>query len=143
MKNSYYRPISLLCIISKTLERIAYDKIISFVSSHISSRQFGFRQNHSTVQQLLIFLNSIYESFGSTTQTGVIYLDFKKAFDSVAHNELLFKLWCFGIQGNLWKWFRGYLASKMQCVTIGSSISALLPVISGVPQGSILGPLLL
>jgi len=90
-----------------------------------------------------VFLNSIYESFGSTTQTGVVYLDFKKAFDSVAHNELLFKLWSFGIQGNLWKWFRGYLTSKMQCVAIGSSISAQFPIISGVPQGSILGPLLL
>jgi len=87
-----YRPISLLCIISKILERIAYDKIISFVSSHISSHQFGFRQNHSTFQQLLIFLNSIYESLGSTTQTDVIYLDFKKAFDSVIHNSLV--LWC-------------------------------------------------
>jgi len=97
-----YRPISLLCITSKILERSVYDEIISFVSSHISSRQFGFRQNYSTLQQLL-FLNSIHESFGSTTQTDVIYLDFKKAFDSVAHNQLLLKLWSFGIQGNLWE----------------------------------------
>jgi len=124
-----YRPISLLCIISKILERIAYEKIISFVSSHISSYQFGFRQNHSTFQQLFIFLNCIYESLGSTTQIGVIYLDFKKAFDSVVHNELLLKFWSFGIQGNLWKWFRGYLTSRMQCVTRGSSISAQLPII--------------
>jgi len=127
MKN--YRPISLLRIISKILERIAYDKIISFVSSHISSHKFGFRQNHSTFQQLLIFLNSIYEFLGSTTQTDVINLNFKKAFDSVVHNEMLVKLWSFGIQGNLWKSFRGYLTSRMQCVTIGSSISAQLPVI--------------
>jgi len=122
-----YRPISLLCIISKILERIAYDKIISFVSSHISSHQFGFRQNHSTFQQLLIFLNSIYESLGSTTQTDVINLDFKKAFDSVVNNEMLVKLWSFGIQRNLWSWFRGYLTSRMQGT--GSSISAQLPVI--------------
>ena len=137
-----YRPISLLCIISKVLEKIVYDKVISFVSSSISSCQFGFRQNHSTLQQLLIFLSSVYESFSTRTQSDVIYLDFKKAFDSVAHNELLIKLWSFGIQGNLWKWFKSYLTSRMQCVTINSSISAQLPVISGVPQGSILGPLL-
>ena len=137
-----YRPISLLCIISKVLEKIVYDKIISFVSRSISSCQFGFRRNHSPLQQLLIFLNSVHESFGATTQTDVIYLDFKKNFDSVAHNELLVKLWSFGIQGTLWKWFRGYLTSRMQCVSINTSISAQLPVISGVPQGSILGPLL-
>ena len=96
-----YRLISLLCIKSKILERIAFEKIISFVSNHIFSCQFGFRQNHSTFQQLFIFLNSIYESLGSTTQTDVIYLDFKKAFDSVVHNELLLKFWSFGIQGFL------------------------------------------
>ena len=137
-----YRPISLLCIVSKVLEKIVYDKIVSFVSRSICSCQFGFRRNHSPLQQLLIFLNSVHESFSTTTQTDVIYLDFKKAFDSVAHNELLVKLWSFGIQGNLWKWFRGYLTSRMQCVSINTSISAQLPVISGVPQGSILGLLL-
>ena len=66
----------------------------------------------------------------------------RKLFDSVAHNELLLKLWSFGIQGSLWRWFRGYLTSRMQRVSRGSSISAQLLVISGVPQGSILGPLL-
>ena len=104
-----YRPISLLCIVSKVLEKIVYDKILSFVSRSISSCQFGFRRNHSPLQQLLIFLTSVHEAFGTTTQTDVIYLDFKKAFDSIAHTELLVKLWSFGIQGNLWKWFRGYL----------------------------------
>ena len=137
-----FRPISLLCIISKVLKKIVYDKIISFVSSSISPCQFGFRQNHSTLQQLLIFLNSVYESFGTSAQTDVICLDFRKAFDSVAHNELLVKLWSFGVTGNIWKWFRSYLTSRMHCVTINGSISDQLPVISGVPQGSILGPLL-
>ena len=137
-----YRPISLLCIISKVLEKIIYNKIIPFVSNSISSSQFGFRKNHSTMQQLLFFLESIYKSFGSNAQTDVIYLDFKKVFDSVAHGELLVKLWSFGITGSLWNWFRGYLSSRMQCVTLNHCISDLLPVVSGVPEGSILGPLL-
>ena len=136
-----YRPISLLCVISKVLEKLVYDKIISFVSSSISPHQFGFRQNHSTLQQLLIFLNSVYVSFGTSAQTDIVYLDFKKAFDSVTHNELLVKLWSF-VTGDIWKWFRGYLTSRVQCVIINGSISGQLPVISGVPQGSILGPLL-
>jgi hypothetical protein len=87
-----YRPISLLCVISKVLERIIYDKIIPFVSNFLSPSQFGFRPKHSTTQQLLAFLSCIQDSFSSNSQTDVIYLDFKKAFDSVSHNELLVKL---------------------------------------------------
>ena len=86
-----YRPISLLCCISKVLERIIYDKIIDFISVSISKGQFGFLPNRSCVQQLLLFVNSIHNSLESKTQTDVIYLDFKKAFDSVPHGELLFK----------------------------------------------------
>ena len=92
-----YRPISVLCSVSKLLEKLIYDKIIHFVSASIYSSQFGFRPNHSTTQQLLIFLNSIQDSLNSNSQADVIYLDFKKAFDSVSHNELLTKLWTFGI----------------------------------------------
>ena len=72
----------------------------------------------------------------------VLYLDFKKAFDSVAHNKLLHKLWNFGITDSLWLWVRAYLTNRCQCVSVGQSILSTLPVISGVPQGSLLGPLL-
>ena len=75
-------------------------------------------------------------------QTDVIYFDFKKAFDSVPHNELLFKLKSMGISGNLWLWFESYLFNHQQCVKINNKYSHLLPVLSGIPQGSILGPLL-
>ena len=76
------------------------------------------------------------------SQTDVVYLDFKKAFDSVSHNELLLKLWKFGICDSLWLWIRAYLSNRLQYVSVGQSVSSVLPVLSGVPQGSILGPLL-
>ena len=137
-----YRPISLLCTISKVLEKIIYNKIISFVSKSLSPYQFGFRRQHSTLQQLLLFVNSICQSLNTKSQTDVVYLDFKKAFDSVAHNELLAKLWHFGITGNLWLWFKCYLSDRHHCVSLNHCTSDFLPVISGVPQGSILGPLM-
>ena len=104
--------------------------------------QFGFLRHHSTLHQLLVFLHYIFNSFNNNTQTDVIYLDFKKAFDSVAHNELLVKLWNFGITGSVWNWFKTYLSSRIQCVHLNDAISNPLPVISGVPQGSVLGPIL-
>ena len=87
-----YRPISLLCIVSKVLEKIIYNGVIDFVISSVSTVQFGFLKGRSTLQQLLIFVNSL---INNPTQSDVVYLDFRKAFDSVAHNELLFKLWIF------------------------------------------------
>ena len=137
-----YRPISLLCVSSKVLEKIVFDHILRFVNENISLHQFRFMRHRSTLQQLLILLNSIFEASSSSSQTDLIYLDFKKAFDSVAHNELLFKLWHFGIAGNTWQWLFSYLSNRNQCVSINSTKSLPLPVISGVPQGSILGPLI-
>ena len=134
-----YRPISLLCIVSKVLERIVYKKIIDFVYNSISFFQFGFLKGRSTLQQMLLLFNAI---LSSDSQVDVIYLDFRKAFDSVAHNELLLKLWNFGICDNLWHWMRAYLSCRQQYVSVGQSRSSVLPVLSGIPQGSILGPLL-
>ena len=135
-----YRPISLLPVISKVLEKLVYNNIVDFVTSLISPSQFGFLHNRSTLQQLLVFFDMILRSSGP--QTDVVYLDFRKAFDSVAHNELLYKLWKFGITGNLWSWLCAYLTKRIQYVSVGQSFSDRLPVISGVPQGSILGPVL-
>ena len=134
-----YRPISLLCIVSKVLEKIVYNNIVDFVTKSISANQFGFLRGRSTLQQLLLSFSII---FSSKSQTDVVYLDFRKAFDSVAHNEVLLKLWKFGICDSLWQWMRAYLTNRRQYVSVGQSVSSVLPVLSGVPQGSILGPLL-
>ena len=135
----HYLPISLLCTISLVLECLIYNKVLAVASGRISSFQFGFTKNRSTVHQLLLFINQIFSSFG---QTDVIYIDFRKAFDSVPHNELLLKSWHFGITSNLWLWFKTYLTSRNQLVLVNHCFSTTLPVLSGVPQGSILGPLL-
>ena len=87
-------------------------------------------------------LNTINTSLNTNSQTDVAYLDFRKAFDSVAHKELLFKLWTFGTTGGVWKWIQAYLTNRFQNVAINGAASGVLPVISGVPQGSILGPIL-
>ena len=86
-----YRPISLLCTVSKVLERIVHEKIIDFLSPAISSHQFGFLRNRSVLQQLLIFLHNILSSFSTKSQVDVIYLDIRKAFDSIPHDKLLLK----------------------------------------------------
>lgn len=138
-----YRPISLLCIISKVLERLVFDHIIDFISDKvINQSQFGFLRGKSTIQQLLIFLEDITSYTSHNDQVDAVYLDFRKAFDSVPHAELLQKLRRCGITGKLWEWFKEYLSNRHQCTTIEQQRSGFLPVLSGVPQGSILGPIL-
>lgn len=139
---SNYRPISLLSTVSILLESIIYRKIISFIRPLLSRHQFGFLSNRSCLTNLLATYSDIIKSIDEGHTIDAIYLDFAKAFDTLSHNILLFKLWHIGITGNLWLWFKSYLTDRQHFVQVHDSSSSLLPVISGVPQGSVLGPLL-
>jgi len=75
-------------------------------------------QKHSTLQQMLVFFNEIYNSINNNSQVDAVYLDFKKAFDRVAHKELLFKLWSLGITRGTWRWLKAYLTDRQQCVLV-------------------------
>ena len=137
-----YRPISLLPAISKVLERIVHNKTCAHICANISPLQFGFLPSRSPIKQLLSLTTIIHKAFETNDSIDCVYLDFKKAFDSVPHNKLLYKLWKFGFTGDLWAWFRAYLSSRRQCVCMDNTNSDFLPVLSGVPQGSVIGPLL-
>ena len=141
-KISNYRPIFLLCIVAKAMESLVYDKIIDFIRPRLSSVQFGFLSNRSSTAQLLTCYNDVVSAFENRISTDVLCLDLQKAFDSVPHQELLFKLWRIGITGNLWSWFEAYLSNRFHFVNYNGYSSPPLPVLSGVPQGSVLGPLL-
>ena len=137
-----YRPIAILNAIEKIFERIVYEGTLNFVNGQLSSKQHGFLKNKSTVTNLLEHVHYIASAIDQRKQVDVQYTDMSKAFDKVQHSVLLYKLSKFGIQGRLLSWFHTYLTDRpMKVVFNGASSDEFFPK-SGVPQGSILGPLL-
>ena len=139
-----YRPISLLTSFSKILERIVYIRTIRFCQFHniITDFQFGFRENHSTSHALLSFVEKATKALDTFCHMEGVFLDFSKAFDTINHKILLRKLYHYGIRGKALEWFRSYLSNRKQFVTLNDIDSQMLDIECGVPQGSLLGPLL-
>ena len=139
-----YRPISILPTFSKILERIMYNRLYSHLTKHnlLYSKQFGFQKNCSTDQAILHLVDKIYQSFDENKYTLGVFIDLSKAFDTVDHQILLEKLKYYGINHNYHKWLTNYLTNRKQCVSCDNKSTSLLTVLCGVPQGSILGPLL-
>ena len=111
-----YRPISCLSSLSLVFERLLFNKLYDFFSPQLSGSQFGFMRRKSTVLQLIIYLQTIYNNVDTNTDCYALYLDFSKAFDSVSHATLLAKLRLFGIGGSLLSLLSSYLANRAQCV---------------------------
>lgn len=138
-----YRPISILCAISKILEKIVAKKVYALVESLIHDYQHGFRPRRSTETNLLEYITHLKELVKDGGQVDAIYTDLAKAFDKVSHCILLWKLrYKFGIRGSVLLWIASYLSNRTQFVMIGGFKSRRIAQTSGVPQGSILGPLL-
>ena len=138
-----YRPISLISLVMKVYERVIYEELLSLTEAKIDPRQHGFLRNKSCNTNLLSCTNSIASSLHDKTGVDAVYFDFAKAFDTVSHDLILNKLKLqYGIDGNLLKLLVNYLQGRKQRVVLDNVASESITVLSGVPQGSILGLLL-
>jgi retron-type reverse transcriptase len=137
-----YRPISILPTISKIIERAAYTQFYNYLQVHnlLHMKQFGFRRKRSTSSTLLQFTDGILGNMENGQVTGVVYLDLKKAFDTVNHRILILKLRAMGADDSSIRWFKSYLNNRNQRTVVGNAMSSSRSVNIGVPQGSVLGP---
>ena len=141
---SNYRPISVLPYFSKILEKLIHKRLTNFIENHelFYKFQFGFRNNHNTSHALITLTTEVSSSLDRGHSCLGVFLDLKKAFDTVDPEILLLKLEKYGVRGTPLDWFRSYLTDRTQCVKVLESQSPFLPIRCGVPQGSVLGPLL-
>ena len=139
-----YRPISLTSITCKMLEHIITSNIMQHLDSHniLHDAQHGFRKHRSTETQLIQLIDNLAHNIDNRIQTDAILLDFQKAFDKVPHHRLLYKLKYYGISPQALNWVHSFLTNRTQQVLLEGNMSSSINVTSGVPQGSVLGPLL-
>ena len=141
---SNYRPVSLTSVVCKVAEKVVKKNLCDHIISKglLSPHQFGFVPGRSTNSQLLMTINDWQKSLDTGAPMDIAYMDFKKAFDSVPHERLIYKLSKYGITGNLLLWIKDFLSGRQQYVKINESRSNNQEVTSGVPQGSVVGPML-
>jgi hypothetical protein len=141
---SNYRPVSLLSTVSKVFEHMFYSRLSNFVNQQkiLYQLQFGFREGHSTHMAVIKLLETIISSLDKGEFAATIFLDFSKAFDTVNHSILLEKLNHYGVRGIANQWVSSYLTDRKQFCTFGGISSNQTSITCGVPQDSILGPLL-
>ena len=141
-----YRPISLLPILGKVFEKVIYNSLFKYLLNNqlLSENQSGFRKGDSCVSQLISITHNIYKAFDGnpSLETRGVFLDISKAFDKVWHKALLFKLKSYGVEGKAYKILKDYLSNRKQRVLLNGQFSSWLPINAGVPQSSVLGPLL-
>ena len=141
---SNYRPISILPVLSKIFEQLMHSRLMDYLEKFkcLYNYQFGFQKERSTEQAIAGICSKIINAIEQKQRSCCIFLDFAKAFDTVNHEILLNKLEYYGIRGLPLSWFKSYLSQRKQCVQLGQSKSELQTIKCGVPQGSVLGPLL-
>jgi hypothetical protein len=141
---SNYRPISILPVFSKILEKLMYNRFVEFIDKNniLYINQYGFRIGHTTSLALTIFIDKITTALSQNKSTIGVFLDFSKAFDTVDHEILFSKLEHYGIRGLAIQWIKSYLSNRQQYVSYNNATSEQERITCGVPQGSILGPLL-
>lgn len=139
-----YRPISLTSVVCKTMERLVCTQLRDYLETNslLTTNQFGFRSGRSTMDQLLLVYNTVSKNNDLGGVTDVIFFDFSKAFDVVCHKILIDKLRSIGFSGKLIDWIASFLQGRVMNVKVKDRVSRPRPVTSGVPQGSVLGPLL-
>ena len=141
---SNYRPISVLPVFAKVYEKIMANHLLEFLNSNntLYKLQFGFRKHFSTSHAIISFVEKIYNAISFDKYMIGVFLDFRKAYDTVNHSILLKKLYKYGIRGHILNWFKSYLTDRQQFVSVKNNYSSKKCITCGIPQGSVLGPLL-